>query len=88
MNRSQALKIRNIIRKSVNLLPSSELIETPELIQEWQVGEVFVKVGNKVPDVARKYQGVIYILAKEHTSTNELTPDKSHSLWKKINIFK
>jgi hypothetical protein len=84
MNRSQAVKIRNIIKKSVNLLPSSELIETPELIQEWKAGEVFVKTGNKVPDIVRKYKGAIYVLGKEHTTSLELSPEKSASFWKEI----
>ena len=78
MKRSEALKMRSIIEKSVSSLADADAFEVPTLFPMWADGKSYLA------DERACYNGKLYRCITAHTSQADWTPDKAVSLFVKI----
>lgn len=75
MRKSEAMKMRNIIEKSVTSLNDTDALEAPTLFPMWAEGKSYSA------DERVCYNGTLYRCITAHTSQADWTPDKAVSLW-------
>ena len=78
MKRSEAIRMRAIIEKSVASLNDTDAFEVPTLFPMWADGKSYTT------DERACYNGILYRCITPHTSQADWTPDKVASLWVRI----
>ena len=78
MKRSEAIRMRAIIEKSVASLNDTDAFEVPTLFPTWADGKSYLA------DERACYSGILYRCITPHTSQADWTPDKVASLWVRI----
>jgi hypothetical protein len=78
MKRSEAIKMRAIIEKSVVSLNDTDALEVPTLFPVWVEGESYSA------DERICYNGILYRCIIAHNSQADWTPDIAVSLWVRV----
>ena len=78
MKRKDVIKLRRAIEQAVQYLPAEVALEVPSLFKKWTVGEAVI-----LNDI-RQYNGVLYKIARPHTTQADWTPDITPALWKVV----
>lgn len=75
MNRTKALKLREMLLKAILSLDDSDALQAVELFAPWHTNTAY-DVGDRV-----RYDGQLYRCVQSHTSQGDWTPDLTPAMW-------
>lgn len=75
MNRTKALKLREMLLKAILSLDDSDALQAVELFAPWHTDTAYT-TGDRI-----RYDGVLYRCEQGHTSQDGWTPDITPALW-------
>lgn len=81
LTREEALKLRSIIEKAVQLLDDSDALEAVTLYEKWSGDSKQYKAGRRL-----QHEGILYTALQDHTSQPTWTPTDAPSLFAKVLI--
>lgn len=81
LTREQAVSLRKIIEKAVQLLDDSDALEAVTLYEKWSGDSKQYTVGQRL-----QYEGILYTVLQAHTSQPTWTPTDAPSLFAKVLI--
>lgn len=81
LTREQAVSLRKLIEKAVQLLDDSDALEAVTLYEKWSGDSKSYTVGQRL-----QYDGALYTVLQAHTSQPTWTPTDAPSLFAKVLI--
>lgn len=75
MNRTKALKLREMLLKAILSLDDSDALQAVELFAPWRTDTAYT-TGDRI-----RYDGQLYRCVQSHTSQESWTPDITPALW-------
>lgn len=81
LTREQAVSLRKLIEKAVQLLDDSDALEAVTLYEKWSGDSKQYKVGQRL-----QHEGILYTVLQDHTSQPTWTPTDAPSLFAKVLI--
>lgn len=78
MNRTKALKLREMLLKAILSLDDSDALQAVELFASWQTNTAY-EAGDRI-----RYNGQLYRCVQSHTSQESWTPDATPALWTEV----
>lgn len=81
LTREQAVSLRKLIEKAVQLLDDSDALEAVTLYEKWSGDSKQYKAGQRL-----QHEGILYTVLQDHTSQPTWTPTDAPSLFAKVLI--